>query len=288
MAFQYGIPYMGSKTKIAETILSKLPNGRRFVDLFGGGFAMTHRAMLSGKYRKFLYNDFDSRIVQLVQDAYHGKYNYKVFKPEFITREMFETRKDSDPYVLYIWSFGNSPTNGYLFGKDIEPLKHAAHDFVVFGKPSNLLSTNHMKAVKSNDIHERRMEFCGYRRKINKRLGLQRLERLERLERLQQLERLQRLQRLEFSNMSYANYEHQEGDIVYCDPPYERTSGYSDGGFDSNAFYDWVETRPYQVWFSSYKISRDFPMVYAKSIRSVVGGANNAKKVFECLYTNRR
>jgi site-specific DNA-adenine methylase len=33
----FGIPYMGSKTKIAPALLRHLPNGERFVDLFGGG-----------------------------------------------------------------------------------------------------------------------------------------------------------------------------------------------------------------------------------------------------------
>lgn len=29
---QYGIPYMGSKSKIADAIISALPSGKRFVD----------------------------------------------------------------------------------------------------------------------------------------------------------------------------------------------------------------------------------------------------------------
>ena len=29
----YGIPYMGSKDKIADSLMKVLPNGRRFVDL---------------------------------------------------------------------------------------------------------------------------------------------------------------------------------------------------------------------------------------------------------------
>jgi hypothetical protein len=33
---KYGIPYKGSKSKIAENILAKLPSGHRLVDLFGG------------------------------------------------------------------------------------------------------------------------------------------------------------------------------------------------------------------------------------------------------------
>ena len=32
----FGIPYKGSKSKIAEEILVKLPIGKRLVDLFGG------------------------------------------------------------------------------------------------------------------------------------------------------------------------------------------------------------------------------------------------------------
>lgn len=35
---QYGLPYMGSKDKIADSLMKVLPDGKRFVDLFGGGF----------------------------------------------------------------------------------------------------------------------------------------------------------------------------------------------------------------------------------------------------------
>lgn len=35
----YGMPYMGSKSKIALDIIKKLPSGKRLVDLFGGGGA---------------------------------------------------------------------------------------------------------------------------------------------------------------------------------------------------------------------------------------------------------
>ena len=332
MAILYGIPYMGSKMKIAPTLLSKMPSGERFVDLFGGGFAMTHCAMLSGKYHRFLYNDFNPLIVNLVRDAYYGKYNYKVFKPEFITREEFERKKESDGYIKYIWSFGNGG-KGYLFGRDLEPLKHARHDFVVFGKPSNLLDPRAMRRTKSKDIHSRRMEFCGWYRQNNKRFDLQQLEQiermqgvsrldmeeLERLERLQQLERVERLQqleqlerlqgisrlenlerlerlerlekldkgeRLEFTVGSYEYYEYQDGDIVYCDPPYEGTADYGDY-FDHDKFYDWVRSRPYRVFFSSYKISREFPQVYAIKIKSSFDNGNKSEGNFEILYTNK-
>lgn len=286
----YGIPYMGSKTKMARTIHRILPSGERFVDLFGGGFAMSHSALLlPGKYKSVLYNDFNTLLVNLIDDALHGKYSYKVFKPEFITREDFDRLKDSDGYVKYIWSFGNSGKN-YLFAEDVEPLKHMAHDLIVFGKKSNELEKicpGINEAVKSRDIHSRRMDFCAFVRRRKNRCDQEQLQQLERLQRLQQLEQLNRLEQLELTNMSYLDYEYREGDIVYCDPPYEGTADYG-SSFDFKEFYDWAISRPYQIWFSSYKISDTrFKLVYAKRIRGTLAGSDGAVYNFERIYTNK-
>lgn len=271
-----GIPYMGSKTKIAIDILKQLPKGKRFVDLCGGGFAMSHCAYLSRKYDTVYYNDFNPAIVELVKGGYEGLYNYKRFKPEFITREMFTELKEKDPYVKYIWSFGNTGKT-YMFGKDVEPIKHIAHDFVVFGKWNDELNKvlpNVRSKVKANTIHQRRIEFCGYARQLNKRTDLQRLE------------QLQRLETITFNCGSLFNFQYQEGDVVYIDPPYESEADY-DGGFDFQKFYDWVYSQPYQVWFSGYKISdKRFKMVWARELRSSYGIGNKAVN-FECLYTNK-
>lgn len=286
----YGIPYMGSKTKMARTIHRILPSGERFVDLFGGGFAMSHSALLlPKKYKSVLYNDYNTLLVNLINDALHGKYSYKNFKPEFITRQDFDRLKDSDGYVKYIWSFGNSGKN-YLFAEDVEPLKHMAHDLIVFGKKSNELEKicpGINEAVKSRDIHSRRMDFCAFVRRRKNRCDQEQLQQLERLQRLQQLEQLNRLERLELSNMSYLDYEYREGDIVYCDPPYEGTADYG-SSFDFQEFYNWAISRPYQIWFSSYKISDTrFKLVYAKRIRGTLAGSDGAVYNFERIYTNK-
>lgn len=49
---KYGMPYKGSKSKIADQIIHALPVGKRLVDLFGGGGAITHCARLSNKWNK--------------------------------------------------------------------------------------------------------------------------------------------------------------------------------------------------------------------------------------------
>ena len=118
----YGVPYQGNKSRIADIIINILPPGKRLVDLFGGGGAITHCGMLSGKWERFLYNDINPMITGLFMDAVHGLYRDE---RRVITREDFEALKDSDAYVKYIWSFGNNGS-GYLWGKDIEEIKCTA------------------------------------------------------------------------------------------------------------------------------------------------------------------
>ena len=53
----YGLPYMGSKNRIAEWVVENLPSAGTLVDLFAGGCAITHCAMLSGKFKHVIAND---------------------------------------------------------------------------------------------------------------------------------------------------------------------------------------------------------------------------------------
>lgn len=45
----YGLPYKGSKSKIAEWVVAHIPKAPVLVDIFAGGCAVTHAALLSGK-----------------------------------------------------------------------------------------------------------------------------------------------------------------------------------------------------------------------------------------------
>lgn len=121
---KYGIPYQGSKTKIIADIARYFPPADNFYDLFGGGFSASHYmlARRSKSFKNFYYNELRSGMCELIQDAIAGKYNYKLFKPEWISREKFMADKESNAYVKIIWSFGNNGDT-YLFGADIEQEK---------------------------------------------------------------------------------------------------------------------------------------------------------------------
>ena len=69
----YGVPYQGSKNRLAKELVALLPSGERFVDLFAGGCAMTHAALASGKYDCALTNDkFPVRGMDLFKMAVKG------------------------------------------------------------------------------------------------------------------------------------------------------------------------------------------------------------------------
>ena len=120
----YGLPYKGSKAKIADRILDLMPSAGTFYDLFAGGMAVTHAAMLRNKFGKVVCNDINGDMMTLFVEAVNGR-----FKGEsrWISRKDFFLLKDSDPYVKYIWSFGNDGET-YMYSNEIEPLKKAVWD----------------------------------------------------------------------------------------------------------------------------------------------------------------
>lgn len=56
---KYGLPYKGSKNKLAERIVRLLPKRTNLVDLFCGGCAVSHAALLMGKYEHVHINDIN-------------------------------------------------------------------------------------------------------------------------------------------------------------------------------------------------------------------------------------
>ena len=272
----YGVPYQGSKSKIAVDIIKLLPKGKRLVDLFGGGGAITHAALLSDKWEEVLYNDINPLITQLFLDAYNGKYkNCK----RIVRRAEFHKLKDTDPFVRYICSFGNSGTT-YLYSEEIEPVKCKFMELILSE------GSTKEKRLMYEEIIRLLEEFIKNGGKIEQ---LERLERLERLEQKPQGTLFSHEVKLEVSNISYEDYEHKDGDVVYCDVPYENTRGYNKEKFDSLKFYEWVKTRNYPVYFSSYEVSdNSFEKTLVASVRSIFSATNNSTIKNEYLYTYKR
>lgn len=128
---RYGLPYNGSKNKLAERIVNLLPRATHLFDIFAGGGSVTHCALLSGKWECVHFSDI-SNSVELLRDCFEGNIPDG---SEWISREEFFKRKDSDPYVRLLYSFGNNQRQ-YLYGKDVEPYKKAVHEMIFAPTPN--------------------------------------------------------------------------------------------------------------------------------------------------------
>ena len=324
MAEDYGLPYTGSKSRIAHWVIDHLPRGRVLIDAFAGGCSITQRALLSQKWETIIADDIDGKYPQLFADAIHGRYRDE---RRWISREDFERLKSKDAFVACCWSFGNNLRH-YMYSQGIEPYKRALHYAIVFDDfaPMQELMPEVAQAVHDaiqgqNDLHDRRITAQKVIVKTLKRLTddnfahpiiqsnplyqttrhasrdtprLQSLEMLERLQSLQRLERLERLERLQVASLSYDEIDIPADAVVYCDPPYHACDkSLYDGtakAFDHNAFYDWCvrvsKTNP--IFISEYSIEDDRFEIVAEKQKMTSMAAFKAFNVTERLYTVKK
>lgn len=150
---KYGLPYKGSKNKLAERIIDFLPDAEHLYDMFCGGCAVAHAALVKEKYQHVHINDVNWMCPQLFTDALNGKYADDV---RWISRADFERLKNKDPYVAVVWSFGNN-LRDYMYSREIEPLKRAIHYAMFFSDyaPGNALGHDFSFVDGMSDIQDR-------------------------------------------------------------------------------------------------------------------------------------
>ena len=246
----YGVPYKGSKNSIAEKIIRVLPSAENFYDLFAGGCAITHAALLFGKWKNLYVNDIDGDGIRLFRDAIAGKYKDE---KRWISREDFFRLKDVDPYVKFCWSFGN---NGkyYLYGRDIEEQKRRCHFARVF----------------HDAVYE------------DAKLELQGLESLQRIQRLQGI---CKKSPIIYSFADYRQVNIKENSVVYCDIPYKNTDKYFNE-FDHDKFYAWALENENPIFISEYGMPDSFHKIFSVQKRCSFSAQNNSVYKIENLYAN--
>lgn len=234
----FGLPYKGSKSQIGSRLIETLPSARHFYDLFGGGGAVSHLAVLSGKYDYVHYNEINP----LVYDGFcrfcRGDF---VSDRRWVSREEFHRLKDTDPYVAIVFSFGTN-MRSYLYCKELEPWKQALHMARVLGEPDILEEIG----------FEVRNPLCYSRRWINERSAeckfaylswLQRKYKtvswdedkiwdcadfgcLETERRIRRINHGDNLSQIICTNVDYREVFIEPDSVIYCDPPYIETEQY--------------------------------------------------------------
>lgn len=275
----YGMPYMGSKSKIAEWVVSNLPSADIWIEPFAGGCAVTHAAILSGKYKHFIINDITDSAATFLCAIKGG------FKNEnrWISREDFFRLKNTDPYVRICFSFGNDQKT-YCYG-DIEPYKRAFHyavmfnDFKPFAELGILIPDCVLNGCKNT--YEKRLRIKKFLIQIRKDKHAGDLQSLERLQRLQSLGNLQSLQG-DYKTISIPT---DKSYVIYCDPPYKNTSSYLDN-FNHEEFYKWALKQD-NCYISEYNMPDSFVRIALKSKLSLKAATGNRKMKEEGIWVSK-
>lgn len=125
---RYGLPYKGSKSKLAERLVDLFPKAEHFYDLFSGGCAVSHCALSKNKFSHIHINDINPMMPKAFCMALNGEFSNE---DRWISREEFFRLKDTDPYAAICFSFGND-LKTYAYSREIEPKKKALHYAIFF------------------------------------------------------------------------------------------------------------------------------------------------------------
>jgi len=318
----YGLPYQGSKNRIAKRLVDALPPAPVLYDVFCGGCAVTHAAMLSGKYQRFVINDRRDWLPDAFRKAIHGGYAHE---DRWISREDFERLRSTDAYAAMCFSFGND-YRSYMYARPLERYKRALH-YAIFWRdfaPWRELCPETADALAAGlapieDRKQRRVQAGHFiveslkqqlsagtlspdilekpiYRQIRRATSnsLQSLGCLERLERLLSLERLESLpDTLTAYSMDYREMRFDEPGIIYCDPPYmSGYGGYAKGKeygceFDAEAFYSWCEAQKLPVYISEYQMPEERFVCIAEWDKVTTIAAKTTTHVTERLWRPR-
>lgn len=102
------------------------------------------------------------------------------------------------------------------------------------------------------------------------------------------IKQVKNLNGVTFSCLNYDEMNISDGSVVYCDPPYAGTTGYSDS-FDSNKFWGWVRNLSLRcdVFVSEYNAPDDFDCIAEFSLSSSLsangrygGNKSSSEKIF--------
>lgn len=113
--------------------------------------------------------------------------------------------------------------------------------------------------------------------------GMVHLESFSNTERIKSLQYAQGKEKLERLVGSYKDVEIEQDSVVYCDPPYINTTGYS-CEFDHEDFYKWLESLTVPVFISEYWMPEDRFICVKEFEHTQSFSGNGAKKVVERLF----
>lgn len=299
MKISYGIPHIGSKNLIARWVVDNLPPAQHFYDLFGGGGAITHAAILSGKFGDFHINDNNEKLL-LFTHAICGKYSNI---PNWVSCKQFHL-PTTPIYEKTIYSYGN---NGvcYLYSPVLEEYQQLFYKAIIlrdYEAYKNKYSID-LETADDDDLETRlrraRVLIKAQRNNLPTELqhysnsSLCSMKWLEAAQRIASLSKLQKYaDKIEATISDYQDVPILPNSVIYCDPPYlvarrVCTRFYKQqGGFDYERFYSWAE-RQQNIFISEYEMPPEFVCIAEKKKQCTLQQNSSTEKI-ERLFIPKR
>lgn len=130
--------------------------------------------------------------------------------------------------------------------------------------------------------------FGGYRRdKAGTKGCIENMKTQTRRSRDSAIKQSKLIQGVKLVGCSYDNLEIPPKSIIYCDPPYEGTTGYKDK-FNHEEFWQWCREKAkegHTVFVSEYNAPDDFECVWQQELNVSVAKDGKHKKAIEKLFT---
>ena len=99
------------------------------------------------------------------------------------------------------------------------------------------------------------------------------------------------IKNIKFIHSDYRDIELPDNSIIYCDKPYQGTTGYSTSkNFDHKSFWEWAKEKSllgHKIYISEYKAPECFECVWEKQSKSTLssnGITGGTKKSTEKLF----
>ena len=242
---RYGLPYKGSKNKIAKRLIEFIPRTENFVDMMCGGASVSQCIKEHRPETNVHLNDVDEQLIEFLRlidgNGWHGI-------EHFISHDEFFRLKDSRFDVSVCFSFGNDRRT-YLYSWNKEFLMWRLEDRLIKeGLPES---------------YERFLKEKNKYRDVD-------VKYMRAVQRISSIFRFQERMHGKFASIScgtYFDYRFSDGmtpdnTVVYCDIPYRNTESrqYSER-FHHERFYWWVRNSRYVCVTSEFSMPSDFVRV---------------------------
>ena len=286
MKSRYGLPYNGSKSEIADWVVASLPAADCLVDLFCGGGAISNCALATGKFRSVIANDIEPGLAELFKVVL-----VEGWRPEmrWVSREeFFRLQKEHGKQDLadtICWSF-SARRQTYAFSDSKAEYSKVLWEARVNGD----LSGFRARGLDLEDASQKTMnKHLDEIRAAFPEMGEYADTSMLRLHPYSSYQAFDSLRvpaegtRLESSCLSYERVEIPSGAIVYCDPPYDGTTGYlanNETKFDHGKFADWACGQKELVVVSEYEMPSGFVEVASKRKFSRFGFNETVERLF--------